>query len=231
MATDHTCPFCCETARVEVLEAWLDERAFVLDTCCEAAHEDAVAWLSEAPRKQVAAFLAGELGTAVRQTVELDGRVQLDYGLTVGPVKLKDAKAFIREHHGHCSNPPCSWRWGHGLYNGGELVAVAMVGRPVARKLDHTTTVEVNRLCARRDRGRLTWNACSMLYGAAAREARSRGFSRAITYTLKEEPADTLKAAGWQHDGETKGGSWNRPSRARVDKAPTGKKVRWCREL
>lgn len=62
-------------------------------------------------------------------------------------------------------------------------------------------------------------------------EARARGFSRAITYTLKEEAADTLKAAGWHYDGETKGGTWNRPSRARVDKAPTGKKTRWRRDL
>jgi len=60
---------------------------------------------------------------------------------------------------------------------------------------------------------------------------RARGFSRAITYTLKEEAADTLKAAGWHYDGETKGGTWNRPSRARVDKAPTGKKTRWRRDL
>lgn len=226
-----TCPWCGELEELEVLEAWLEDRAFVLSTCCEARHDEALEWLRTAPRKELAAFLAGELGVPVRSLVELDARAQLDYGLRVGPVDLKTAKAFVRQHHGHCSNPPCSWRWGHGLYNGHELLAVAMVGRPVARKIDHRQVVEVNRLCVRRDRGRLGWNACSMLYGEAAREARRRGFSRVITYTLATEPADTLKAAGWTQDAVTKGGSWNRPSRARTDKAPTGLKVRWAREL
>jgi hypothetical protein len=48
-----------------------------------------------------------------------------------------------------------------------------------------------------------------------------------ITYTLIEEPGTSLKAAGWKALYETTGGSWARPNRFRVDKAPTGQKTLW----
>lgn len=223
------CVWCGDEERLEVLEAWLADRAFILDTCCETLHDEAVEWLRTAPRKQVAAFLAGEIGCPVRQLVGKErGQLLLDFGLQLVPVSQRDAKAFVAAHHEHCSKPPHGWRFGFGLSNGRQLVAVLMAGRPVARRIDHTTTVEVNRLCVRRDivEG-LAWNACSMLYGAAAREARRRGFQHVITYTLESEAGDTLRAAGWQRTSTTKGGSWDRPSRRRVDAAPTCAKVRW----
>ena len=46
----------------------------------------------------------------------------------------------------------------------GHLAGVAIVGRPVSRYLDNGLTLEVNRLCTDG-----TKNACSFLYGAAAR--------------------------------------------------------------
>jgi hypothetical protein len=106
-----------------------------------------------------------------------------------------------------------------------------MVGRPVARLLDHTRVVEVNRVCIAELEPELVWNACSMLYAAAAKEARRRGFETIVTYTLEDERGSALRACGWTAAALTRGGSWNRTSRPREDKAPTGRKVRWELEL
>jgi hypothetical protein len=56
------------------------------------------------------------------------------------------------------------------------------------------------------------------------------GYRKIVTYTLASEPGTSLVAAGWKLIGERKGGTWNTPSRPRVDKHPTQKKLRWERE-
>lgn len=48
---------------------------------------------------------------------------------------IREAKAFVRRHHRH-NMPPLSWKFGVGLERDGELIGVAMAGRPVARPLD-----------------------------------------------------------------------------------------------
>jgi hypothetical protein len=107
-----------------------------------------------------------------------------------------------------------------------------MVGRPVSHAFDPNRVVEVTRLCIDHDFHRqITRGAASMLLGAAAREARRRGFAHIITYTLQRELGTSLKAAGFQPEHVTRGGSWHRLSRPREDHAPTGPKVRWGREL
>jgi len=75
------------------------------------------------------------------------------------------------------------------------------------------------------------WNAASMLLGWAAREARRRKFEHAVTYALETEPGTTLRAAGWRHDGITRGGRWSCPSRHRDDAGPLGPKKRWTLDL
>jgi hypothetical protein len=70
-------------------------------------------------------------------------------------------------------------------------------------------------------------NACSMLYGACWRAARAMGYKKAITYTLDTEKGTSVKAAGWKCVGQTKGRSWNVPSRPRIDKHPLQMKFRW----
>ena len=65
----------------------------------------------------------------------------------------------------------------------------------------------------------------------AAKEARRRNFSKIITYTLISEPGTSLVAAGWTREAETRGGSWSRINRPRIDRAPTCAKVRWSRTL
>jgi hypothetical protein len=48
-----------------------------------------------------------------------------------------------------------------------------------------------------------------------------------ITYTLESENGASLRAAGWQLDSRAAGGSWDRPSRSRIDSHPTARKFRW----
>lgn len=235
------CPFCGGPERAELLEVW-GPREFMMDTCCQGMHEAVVDFLGEDPRA-AAAWLGGELGlndilrgtrgcrNGLRRVLDADGQLVLDWNLEVVPVDWKTARAFVRDHHRHCKRPR-GWRFGAGLMNGSDLLAVVIVGRPVARMLDQARIVEVTRLCVRQDLAHgLEWNACSLLYGWAAKEAKRRGFERIITYTLASEPAVTLHAAGWTPDSVTKGRRWDSPSRPRGDNTPTEDKVRWTRSL
>jgi len=142
--------------------------------------------------------------------------------LTVVPLPLDEANAFVAQHHRHHKPTP-----GHKFSLGvadedGVIRGVAIVGRPVARMLDNGLTLEVNRVatdgCP---------NACSALYGAAWRAAKALGYRRLITYTLNTEPGTSLRGAGWKLLGERGGGSWSVPSRPRVDKHPLQGKLLW----
>lgn len=138
------------------------------------------------------------------------------------PVTLREARAFVERVHRH-HRPPQGGLFAIGAEQGGEVVAVAIVGNPVARMLDDGWTVEVTRLAAMPG----VPNACSLLYGAAWRAARALGYRKAITYTLASEQGSSLRAAGWRCIGAAGGGSWSRRSRPRVDQHPTQTKLRW----
>jgi hypothetical protein len=72
-------------------------------------------------------------------------------------------------------------------------------------------------------------NACSMLYGACWRAARSLGYRRLGTYIRKDEPGTSLRAAGWRLVAETRARSWEKsnPSRPRVDKTEIVQRQLW----
>lgn len=142
--------------------------------------------------------------------------------LTVTPIELRDANDFVSRIHRH-HKPVVGHRFSIGLRDeSGALRAVAIVGRPVARRLQDGRTVEVTRMCS--DGAQ---NACSMLYRAAWRAAREMGYKRLVTYTLASEPGTSLRAAGFVATAETPGRSWSVPSRPREDKHPLGVKIRW----
>lgn len=134
---------------------------------------------------------------------------------------LAEANAFVTEHHRHHKAVP-GCKFALGVSNGEKIVGVALVGRPVARRSDDGWTLEVNRTCTDG-----TKNANSILYGAAWRAARAMGYRKLITYTLPEEGGTSLRAAGWKCIGKRGGGSWNVPSRPRVDTHPLQEKLRW----
>jgi hypothetical protein len=152
---------------------------------------------------------------------EAEGRVSLE----LTPLTRAEAFAFVRAHHRH-HRAPVSALFQVGAALDGEVVGVAIVGRPMARLACDGYTAEVVRVCTTGER-----NVCSFLYGASWRAARALGYRRLITYTLPEEGGTSLRAAGWRCIGEAGGGSWSRAGRPRVDTHPTQTKLRWetCR--
>jgi hypothetical protein len=156
--------------------------------------------------------------------------------LRLVPVSLREARAFIAEHHRH-NDPPRGAKAVVGVQDAaGDLRGVGVLSRPVARGSDDGRTAEVTRVAT--DGAR---NACSMLYGALARAAWSLGYDRVITYTLAEESGASLRASGWTEDArlEARGPArqWDDPRHAAArpglfydPKVPTGPKVRWVKE-
>ena len=139
--------------------------------------------------------------------------------LTIERLELAEANAFVRQHHRH-HRPVIGHVFSLGAALDGQIVGVAIVGRPVARGRDDGVTAEITRLATDGTR-----NACSFLYGAAARAAFALGFKKIGTYILNTEGGVSLRAAGWKLIGERGGGSWSVPSRPRVDKFPTQGKL------
>lgn len=128
------------------------------------------------------------------------------------PMDLEGANEFVLRHHRH-HKPVVGHKFSIGAAMGLDLVGVVIVGRPVSRGRDDGLTLEVTRLCTDG-----TKNACSFLYGAAARATFALGYERIGTYIRQDEPGTSLTAAGWRLVGETPGRSWNFPSRPRKDK-------------
>lgn len=134
------------------------------------------------------------------------------------PVSWQEACEFVDDLHRHHRRPA-----GHKFCVGvadddGNLVGVALVGRPVAHHYQDGFTLEVNRTCTDG-----TKNANSMLYGAAWRAAKALGYRRLITYTQDGESGASLKAAGWVILAERpprKG--WDTPSRRRESRGVDG---------
>lgn len=128
--------------------------------------------------------------------------------LRVVPTTHAIANDFVRNLHRH-HRPTPGAIFCVGVEDDGRLCGVAIVGRPVARRLDDGKTVEINRTCTDGTR-----NACSALLGACRRAARALGYERVITYTLPQEGGASLKAAGFKFDGEAGGSSAMWSSRA-----------------
>lgn len=158
--------------------------------------------------------------------------------LCLVPVTLREANAFVAQHHRHHGPVAGSivcvavaarhdvgdvrpGGAGYGMHIDC-ICGVAIVGRPVARMSDDGWTAEVTRCCTDGTR-----NAPSMLYRAAWRAVRALGYLRLQTYTLPEEGGASLRAAGFRVVGEVRGRSWSCPARPRIDTTPHQDKLRW----
>lgn len=137
------------------------------------------------------------------------------------PVPLALANAFVTQYHRHLG-ATVGHLWSVGVSDDVGLRGVAIVGRPVARRLDDRCTVEVLRVATDGTR-----NACSKLHGAVRKEVLRRGYARVITYTLPEEGGASLRAAAFVLDGPAGGGRWSRAGRSRGDVHPLTRKWRW----
>ena len=139
--------------------------------------------------------------------------------MKIVPIFQDEAFAFIEQHHRH-HKKPVGTVFQIAAEHEGKIVGVATVGRPVSRHLDKGWTLEVTRLCTDGTR-----NACSKLYSACWRVSKELGYKRLITYILDSETGTSLKASNWKLVGQRGGRSWSVPSRPRVDKHPTQKKL------
>ena len=144
--------------------------------------------------------------------------------LSLCPVSLAEANTFVAEHHRH-HKPVRGHKFSLGCMVKGQLVGVAIVGRPVSRYLDDGLTLEVNRLCTDG-----TQNACSFLYGAAAQAARTMGYRKIITYILDTENGVSLRAAGWKCAGLAGGRMWTGKRRPSEPLYPAQMKYRYEKE-
>lgn len=145
--------------------------------------------------------------------------------LSLIPVSLKEANAFVDAHHRH-HKAVTGHKFSIGCEQGGRLVGVVIAGRPVSRYLDDGLTLEVTRLCTTGEK-----NACSMLYAAAARAAKAMGYRKIITYTLETEDGSSVRAAGWCCTGIAGGTCWTGKRRPAKQKYPAVKKLRYENEL
>ena len=160
------------------------------------------------------------------------------------PVTIRAANDFVEKYHRHnkkvqgarfavgcISNPVNTFRDTHDPVNTfrDTLVAVGIVGRPVARKLDNGLTAEITRLCAMPGAPK---NACSFLYGRCWRIWQQMGGKRMITYTFVKEDGGSIRATGWRMIGATRGfgdhlkGWQTRPNREKQDNVKEPK-YRW----
>ena len=120
--------------------------------------------------------------------------------LKVIPLSLKEANEFVTKNHRH--NKKCTGhKFSIGAEYQGKLVGVAIVGRPVARKLDNRFTLEINRNCVLHDAPKGT---CSFLYAKAIKIWQSMGGKKIITYTLTTESGSSVKAVDFNKDTEIK---------------------------
>ena len=140
--------------------------------------------------------------------------------MEIVPITLKSANEYVSQYHRHHKSV-VGCKFCIGCEDGGQLIGVAICGRPVSRHLDNGKTLEINRLCTNGVR-----NACSMLYGACVRIAREMGYAKVITYILASENGASLKASNFVCEGEAGGAVWT-GVRMRDNGVPQERKQRY----
>ena len=120
--------------------------------------------------------------------------------MIVVPMTIRESNEFVFNFHRH-NKPVQGAKFSIGASDGDNLLGVAIVGRPIARKNDDGFTAEVTRLCVLDDSPK---NTCSFLYGRCWRIWQQMGGKRMITYTLQSESGASLRGAGWKIIGEVK---------------------------
>ncbi len=116
--------------------------------------------------------------------------------LTIRPIHLKEANAFVKNYHRH-NLPTVGGKFAISCYENDRLCGVAICGRPTARKLDDGVTLEIYRNCTDGTR-----NACSKLYGACVRIAKNMGYKKVVTYILESENGASVKASNFVNEGK-----------------------------
>ena len=140
------------------------------------------------------------------------------------PLSLRRANELVTSLHRH-HQPVRFHLFSIGAEKDGGLCAAAIVLRPVNQNTTASAFIaEVSRLASDG-----TKNACSFLLSRCAKAAFAMGYFAIQTYTLPEETGASLRAAGWECDGHTRGRPWSTLGRIRNVAHPIGPKLRWVK--
>ena len=143
------------------------------------------------------------------------------------PLPLRKANEFVTQYHTH-NKKARGCKFCIGVEVNGVLEAVAIVGRPVARKLDNGFTVEILRLCTKQNGIK---NLCSFLYSRCWKIWQQMGGKRIVTYTLESENGASLKASGFKKADTTRkfleGTGWTTRKNRIWQNIQAQKRIRW----
>lgn len=115
------------------------------------------------------------------------------------PMSTAEANQFVASFHRH-NKPVQGAKFAIGATHSDRLVGVAIVGRPVSRRLDDGVTAEITRCCVSGDAPK---GACSFLYSRCWRAWAAMGGQRMVTYTLDTESGSSLRGAGFRVVGQS----------------------------
>lgn len=147
--------------------------------------------------------------------------------MKIVPMILREANDFVEKWHRHSSRTNNDGgKFAIGLEHEGQLVGVAIVGRPTARLLQVEGAAELTRLCVSDDAPK---GSGSKLYSRAKRIWQLMGGTTLHTYTLSKESGASMRGAGLKEPAaDVKQEQWTRPSREREERAIYEEpKVRW----
>jgi len=140
--------------------------------------------------------------------------------IKVVPLTLRQANDFVEQWHRHSARTNNDGgKFAIGAEHDGQLVGVAIVGRPTARLLQDGLTAEVVRCCVSPAAPKGT---PSRLYQHCARIWQLMGGRKIVTYTLAREGGASVRnlhGGGWTTEAEVPGArQWDTPSRRRARK-------------
>lgn len=144
--------------------------------------------------------------------------------LRIIPCTLKQASEFVNSNHRH-HKATVGCKFSIAVADDTDVHGVAICGRPVSRHFNDGFTLEILRVCTDG-----TKNACSMLYGACCRIAKTMGYVNIYTYTLLSENGASLKASNFECEGEAGGTHWT-GIRNKGQNLPKELKQRWHKQL
>lgn len=153
--------------------------------------------------------------------------------MKIVPLILREANDFVERWHRHSARTSNDGgKFAIGLEYDGQLVGVAIVGRPLARMLQHRPgyPAELLRLCTSPDCPK---GGGSKLYSRAKRIWQLMGGTSWHTYTLDTESGASMRGAGLKVPAaKIKGEQWDRDKRPRDTRAIyDANKLRWDEEL
>ena len=143
--------------------------------------------------------------------------------MRLAPISIREANRYVLYYHRH-HRPTQGALFALAAEIDGQLVGVAIVGRPVGAGLQNGRTVEITRVCTDG-----TPNACSFLYARCRRAAAALGYEKVVTYTRQDESGASPAGAGFEQEALLPARSWAdaNVSRVRFDQSMPAARIRW----